>query len=89
VVRGKIRLNDIRLYESPGHWRNFLDCVKSRKTTIAPAEIAHRSATVGHLGQIAMALGRKIRFKPETEEIIDDATAARMLGTEMRSPWHV
>jgi hypothetical protein len=44
---------------------------------------------VGHLGQIAMLLGRKIRFKPETEEIIDDATAARMLGTEMRSPWQV
>ena len=89
VVREKIGTNDIRLYESPGHWRNFLDCVKSRKTTITPAEIAHRSATVGHLGQIAMLLGRKIRFNPETEEIINDATAARMLGTEMRSPWHV
>ncbi len=89
VVREKIGPNDIRLYESPGHWRNFLDCVKSRKLTIAPAEIAHRSATVGHLGQIAMLLGRKIRFKPEMEEIIDDATAARLLGTEMRSPWQV
>ena len=72
-----------------GHTRNFLDCVKSRSTTLAPSEVAHRSATPGHLGQIAMLLGRKIRFNPETEEIIGDPTASRMLGNFMRSPWHV
>ncbi len=72
-----------------GHTRNFLDCVKSRSTTLAPSEVAHRSATPGHLGQIAMLLGRKIRFNPETEEIIRDPTASRMLGNFMRSPWHV
>ena len=72
-----------------GHTRNFLDCVKSRSTTLAPSEVGHRSATPGHLGQIAMLLGRKIRFNPETEEIIGDPTASRMLGNFMRSPWHV
>jgi hypothetical protein len=36
-----------------------------------------------------MLLGRKIRFNPETEEILDDPTATRMLGRPMRSPWHV
>lgn len=72
-----------------GHTRNFLDCVKSRATTIAPSEVGHRSASVGHLGQISMLLDRKIRFNPETEEIIGDATATRMLGNAMRSPWHL
>ncbi len=81
--------NDIRLYKSPGHWRNLLDCIKSRQTTIAPCEVAHRSATPGHLGQIAMLLGRKIRFNPDTEEIINDPTATELLGTPMRSPWHL
>ena len=71
------------------HTRNFLDCVRSRATTLAPSEVAHRSATPGHLGQIAMILGRKIRFNPDTEEIINDATATRMLGNAMRSPWHL
>jgi len=75
--------------DSEGHTRNFLDCVKTRAETLAPAEVAHRSASPGHLGQIAMLLGRKIRFNPDTEEILDDPTASRMLGNAMRGPWHV
>ncbi len=89
LPKEKVGPNEIRLYHSPGHWRNFLDCVKTRCTTIAPCEIAHRSATPGHLGQIAMLLGRKIRFNPETEEIIGDLTATHLLGNAMRSPWHL
>ena len=81
--------NDVRLYKSTNHHRNFIDCVKSRKETITPAEIAHRSQTPGHLGQIAMTLGRKIRFDPVTEEILDDDTATQLLRTPMRSPWHL
>ena len=89
ILDEKIGPNETHLYDSPGHWRNFLDCVKSRKTTITPCEVAHRSATPGHLGQITMLLGRKIRFNPATEEIIDDPTAASLLGGAMRSPWHL
>ena len=85
----KLGANDVRLYESPGHWRNFLDCIKSRQPTIAPCETAHRSATPGHLGRIAMWLGRKIEFNPETEEIIGDPVASAMLGRPYRSPWHL
>jgi len=36
-----------------------------------------------------MLLGRKIRFNPDTEAIIDNPTATRMLGKAMRSPWHL
>jgi len=89
LLNEKIGANEIHLYESPGHWRNFIDCVKSRKQTIAPAEIAHRSATPGHLGLISMQLGRKIQFNPETEEIVNDNQASRMLGNSLRSPWHL
>lgn len=85
----KLGPDDVHLYESPGHWRDFLNCIKSRKTTITPCEVAHRSATPGHLGNIAMWLGRKIRFNPETEEIIGDPTATAMLGRAYRSPWHL
>ena len=83
----KIRPEEIHLYHSPGHWRNFIDCVKTRKTTIAPAEVAHRSASPGHLGQISMLLERKIVFDPDTEEIIGDPEASRMLCNSMRAPW--
>ena len=101
VTRGKIDANPksvlkevigpdgIQLYKSRDHLQNFLDCVKSRQLTITPCEVAHRSASVGHLGQIAMALGRKIRFDPNKEHILRDSTATRMLRNPMRSPWHL
>jgi hypothetical protein len=34
----------------------------------APAEVAHRSATLCHLGNIAMILKRKLRWDPDREE---------------------
>lgn len=77
------------LFRSPGHYRNFLDCVKSRRTTLTPAEVAHRSASIGHLGQIAMTVGRTIRWNPDTEQILGDPTAAGMLGRAKREPWHL
>ncbi|MCF8262517.1 MAG: Gfo/Idh/MocA family oxidoreductase [Melioribacteraceae bacterium] len=79
--------NDIRLYKSPGHAKNFLDCVKSRTKTLTPVEVAHRSATPGHLGQISMLLKRKIKFDPDTEKIMGDELASSMLGRSYRSPW--
>ncbi len=81
--------NEINLPRPANHYRNFLDAIKSRGKTLTPCEVAHRSATPGHLGQIAMLLGRKLRFDPDTEQIIGDETATRMLGNAMRSPWHL
>lgn len=89
ILNDTIKPNEIHLIKSPGHVRNFLDSVRSRQETIAPCENAHRSATPGHLGQIAMLLGRTIKFNPETEEIIDDPVASRLLGRPMRSPYHI
>jgi len=85
LLHERIGPDEINLFHSPGHHRNFLDCVKSRALTIAPAEVAHRSATPGHLGQIAMRTGRKIRWDAATERIIADPTATRMLANAHRS----
>ena len=78
---------DIRLYESNDHWRNFLDCVKTRQPTVTPVETACRSISVGHLGEIAMLTGRKIKWDPENEEIIGDPSAGALLGRSYRKPW--
>jgi predicted dehydrogenase len=82
----KIEAGELRL-RSPGHQRNFIDCVKNRDTTLTPAEVAHRSASIGHLGQIAMLTGRKITWNPATETIINDSAAAALLGRTPRGPW--
>jgi predicted dehydrogenase len=81
--------NEIRLYESRDHHQNFLDCVKSRNKTITPIEVAHRSISVGLLGEIAMLLGRKVRWDPRKEVFVNDDEANRLLSRPMRAPWHL
>jgi predicted dehydrogenase len=79
--------NEIHLYESNDHHQNWLDCIKTRKETVAPIEQAHRTITIGHIGNIAMMLGRKLRWDPEKENFINDPEADAMLSRAMRAPW--
>ncbi|MFC1738253.1 Gfo/Idh/MocA family protein [Planctomycetota bacterium] len=89
ILKEVIRPNEIRLYKSRDHLQNFLDCVKTRKQTITPAEVAHRSISVALLGEIAMLTGRKLKWNPEKERFINDPDADRHLSRSMRSPWHL
>jgi len=89
LVNEIIGPNEIRLTKSRNHARNFLDCVRSRERTIADCEIGHRSASVGHLGVIAIATGRKIKWDPATETIQGDEEATRLLGRAYRKPWQL
>ena len=79
--------SETRLYVSPNHYRNFVDCVKSRKEPIEPVEVGHHTAALCHLGNIAMLLKRKIKWDPAKEQIVGDAEAASMLTRPLRSPW--
>ena len=89
VLKEVIGPDEVKLYESRDHRQNFLDCVKSRKETIAPAEVGHRSISVGLLGEIAMLTERKLRWDPEKEVFLDDEQANRLLSRPMRGPWHL
>jgi predicted dehydrogenase len=88
LLDSKIGPDGIHLYNSDSHFRNFIDCVRSRQPTAAPAEVAHRSITICHLGNIALRLGReRLRWDPRTEQVIGDDEAARMLSRPYRAPW--
>ena len=85
---------DVQLGRSPSlgehhrdHARNFVDCVKSGDEPMATAEIGHRSATICHLLNLGMKLGRPLQFDPKKEEIVGDDEAAGMLTPKMRAPW--
>ena len=77
------------LYESLDHKQNFLDCVRSRKDPICNVETGHRSSTVCHLGNIAMLLGRPLKWDPQKEQFIGDAEASRMTWRPARAPWRL
>ena len=78
---------EIHLYDSPSQYTNFVECVRTRRRTAAPVEVAHRSITPAHLGNIAMLTGRKIRWDPDNEEIVGDPDASRLLTRPFREPW--
>ena len=67
--------------------RNFLDAVKSRNDPITPVEIGHRTASLCHLGNIAMLLKRKLQWDPDKERFIGDEEANGMIDRPMRAPW--
>ena len=78
-------------YASPEtHMRNFLDCVKSRSEPAAPVEVGHRSATICHLGNIAIKLQAKLKWDPQTERFAgpqsDEANA--LLTRPQRDAWN-
>ena len=81
--------NEIHLYRSDNHKRNFLDCIKTRGETITPAEVGHRSTSLCLLANIAMQLKRKLNWDPATERFTNDDEANRLLAKPTRSPWHV
>jgi predicted dehydrogenase len=80
-------LRKVKLYTSPDHMENFLDCVRTRQATVTPVEVGHHSAIPGHLCLISMLTGRKIRWDVETETILDDPEASKLMTREFRSPW--
>lgn len=89
LLTSAIGPDEIRLYRSDDHHQNFLDCVRTRRETITPARVAHRSIMIGHLGLIAMKLGRKVAWDPASEHFVNDVEADRLLSRPMRSPWHL
>ena len=79
------------LFRAPnGHAGNWHDCMKSRQRPCADVEIGHRSITACHLGNISYWLGgRKLRWDPVKEQILDDPEAAQWVSRPMRAPWHL
>lgn len=88
ILEAKIGPNDKHLYKSTDHEQNFLDCVKSRKETITPAEIAHRSISVALIGEIAMLTQARLEWDPEKEKFKNNVYANRLLVKPYRKPWN-
>lgn len=77
-------------YHSGGdHVRNFLDCVKTRSEPAAPVEVGHRSASICHIGNIALKLKAKLEWDPKAEQFEGSGAdeANKHLDREQRTSW--
>jgi predicted dehydrogenase len=88
ILESKIGPEEIHLYTNrAGEHDDFLKCVKSRNDPYFPVDIGHRVSTVCHLANIAIKLGRKLKWDPEKEQFVGDDSANAMLTRPMRAPW--
>jgi glucose-fructose oxidoreductase len=78
-----------RLLQSANHYLNFIDAVRSRKTPASDIDSAVQSDFMSHLSEMAVRLGRKIRWDPVRESVTGDPEAERMMSRSMRPPWTV
>ncbi len=77
----------VELPHSVSHHQNWLECVQSRKTPMAPAPVAHRSNTACIVSWIAMKLQRPLNWDAKTERFVNDAEANAMLTRTERAPY--
>lgn len=80
--------------ETSRHWplppreqRDFLDCVKSRNPTTYQATDMHLMSTTLHLGVVAITLGRKLKWDPQTEAFVDDEAANKLRTRPAHRDW--
>lgn len=69
------------------HVRNFLECMKTRKSPAADVETNHRSVNACHLGNVALRLRRHVHWDASKERFPDDPEAQELAGRRYRAPW--
>lgn len=89
ILSSDIGEDEIHLYASEEQHGNWLDCIKTRAQTVAPAEVAHRSCCACLIAHTAMKLPRKLYWDPVNERFKNDDEANAMLSRPQRYPYGV
>ncbi|MBK7926873.1 MAG: Gfo/Idh/MocA family oxidoreductase [Bryobacterales bacterium] len=70
------------------HWKNFLECIRTRQRPISDVEVCQRSTTACLLGNVA--LRSKLRLDWDSKRwTTQQAEARRFLSKEDRKPWRI
>ena len=91
ILSTPLGASDVRLHESPNgdHHLDWITSIRTRKPAVTTAEIAHRSTSACITGWIAMKLGRKLTWNPETESFTGDDAANSMRSRPQRAPYGI
>ena len=87
ILEAKIGPNEIHLYNSPEQHGNWLDSILSKKPTISPAEVAHRSCSACLLAHAAMKTPGKLFWDPKKELFTNNKEANKLLSRPQRFPY--
>jgi len=90
IVKEPLGEKDVHLYVSPGHHRDWINCIRSRKRPIADVEIGARSVAITILGNLAYWNRRRLKWDPQKWEFVGDAEAnGKWLDRERRDSWRL
>jgi predicted dehydrogenase len=87
ILTSAIKENVIHLLQTDSMHVNWLECIQTRKPTLVPAEVAHRSCSVALLSDISMELSRKLYWDPTKEQFTNDSEANALLSRPQRRPY--
>lgn len=71
------------------HWRNFIDCVKTRELPRSDIFTMQYSNALCHLANLTYLLGRSVRWDGKKQQVVGDKEATRVQSyyREYRKPW--
>ncbi len=72
---------------SPGHEREWLDCIRSGKQPSCSVEYHYRIDLALTLANVAYRVGRAVRWDAGNERIAGDREAQRLARPRYRAPW--
>lgn len=73
--------------DSPGHIREFLDSIKSRKVTTCNLEYGFKLTKGGLLGNIAFRSAERIHWDDQQERVLGNSKANQLVTRKYRKPW--
>lgn len=87
---------DQRLHASPAypnpytaHTADFFQAIRTRQNPVSPIEEGQAASTLGNVADIALRLGRPVKWDPRQDRFVDDDEANAMLSRALRSPWAI
>lgn len=89
IIKMPITEKDVQLYRSPGHLRDWLNCIRSRRRPICDVEIGARSVTVCHLGNLAYWNHRRLRWDPKGWRFVGEDGNNKWLDRERRAGYQL
>jgi predicted dehydrogenase len=88
AIKEPLAADEVHLYKSTDHHRNWIECIRSRERPVADVEIGARSVSVVHLGNLAYWHGQILNWNPKSWRF-DDERANDWLDCDRRDPWQL
>jgi predicted dehydrogenase len=88
LIQEPLGEKEVHLFKSPGHHRNWIDCIRSRENTVADVEVGARTVAITQLGNRAYWEQKRLKWDPEAWKFVgDDKANKEWLDRERREGW--